>query len=44
MCFINKKIENVIPYSEKFWAGFNWAQGENYIFAADLIWRRANFF
>ena len=33
-----------IPYSEKFWRGFNLAQGENDIFAADLIWRRANFF
>ena len=33
-----------IPYSEKFWRGFNFAQGENDIFEADLIWRRANFF
>ena len=33
-----------IPYSEKFWRGFNLAQDENDIFAADLIWRRTNFF
>ena len=33
-----------LPYSEKFWRGFNLAQGENDIFAADLIWRRARFF
>ena len=34
----------LLPYSEKFWRGFNLAQGENDIFAADLIWRRAIFF
>ena len=28
----------LLPYTEKFWHRFNLAQGENYIFAADLIW------
>ena len=46
--FFNIQYENknnfMLPYSEKFWRGFNLAQGENYIFAADLIWRGVNFF
>ena len=28
-----------LPYSEKFWRGFNWRNRKKIKFGADLIWR-----
>ena len=32
-----------IPYSDKFWRGFNLAQCEKWIFGASLIWHRRSY-
>ena len=32
-----------IPYSDKFWRGFNLVQGRKWIFGVDLIWHSKNY-